>query len=98
MPWEYNGEYVWQFGRFGRGDIEAWTAANAVRYNFQGLPLEPRLGVRFDVASGDLNPRSPNLQTFNPLFPSGTTSTSRTPRPSNILDLHPVLDLSLARM
>ena len=25
----------------GSGDIDAWTAANAVRYNFQGLPLQP---------------------------------------------------------
>jgi len=95
MPWEYNGEYVWQFGRFGRGDIEAWTAANAVRYNFNGLPLRPRFGVRFDVASGDRNPRSPNLQTFNPLFPSGAYFNLANPiGPQNIIDLHPVLDLN----
>ena len=95
MPWEYNGEYVWQFGRFRRGDIEAWTAANAVRYNFQEWPLRPRLGLRFDVASGNLNPRSPNLQTFNPLFPSGAYFNLANPiGPQNIIDLHPVLDLN----
>jgi hypothetical protein len=95
MPWEYNLEYVWQTGRFGRGDIEAWTAANAVRYNFEGLPLRPRLGLRFDVASGDLNPHSPNLQTFNPLFPSGAYFNLANPiGPQNIIDLHPVLDLN----
>lgn len=96
MPWEYNGEYVWQFGRFGGGDIGAWTAANAIRYNFVGLPLSPRFGVRFDVASGDLNPRSPNLQTFNPLFPSGAYFNLANPiGPQNIIDFHPVLDLNL---
>jgi hypothetical protein len=95
MPWEYNGEYVWQFGSFGHGEIDAWTAANAIRYNFQGLPLSPRFGVRFDVASGDRNPRSPNLQTFNPLFPSGAYFNLANPiGPQNIIDLHPVLDLN----
>ncbi|MBV8229107.1 MAG: alginate export family protein [Planctomycetaceae bacterium] len=96
MPWEYNGEYVWQFGTFGHGEIDAWTAASAVRYNFEGLPLSPRFGVRFDVASGDLNPRSPNLQTFNPLFPSGAYFNLANPTigPQNIIDLHPVLDLN----
>jgi hypothetical protein len=50
--------------------------------------------VRFDVASGDLDPRSPNLQTFNPLFPSGAYSNLANPLgPRNIIDLHPVLDL-----
>jgi hypothetical protein len=43
MPWEYNLEYVWQFGTFGRGDINAWTAAHAVRYNFSDVPLKPGL-------------------------------------------------------
>lgn len=94
MPWEYNLEYVAQFGRFGSGDIQAWTAANAVRYNFDKRPLRPRFGVRFDVASGDRNPRSPNLQTFNPLFPSGAYFNLANPiGPQNIIDLHPVLDL-----
>lgn len=96
MPWEYNCEYVWQFGRFGNGDIEAWTAANAIRYNFKGLPLSPRLGLRFDIASGDLNPRSPNLQTFNPLFPSGAYFNLGNPiGPQNIIDIHPVIDFNL---
>jgi hypothetical protein len=94
LPWEYNLEYVWQFGTFGPGRIEAWTAAHAVRYNFSELPLKPRLGLRFDVASGDNNPASPNLQTFNPLFPSGAYFNLLNPvGPLNMIDLHPTLDL-----
>ena len=69
--WEYNLEYVYQFGTFGAGNINAWTAANAARYNFVDRPFTPATGVRFDVASGDQNPNSQNLQTFNPMFPSG---------------------------
>jgi hypothetical protein len=94
MPWEYNLEYVWQFGRFGSHNIEAWSAANAVRYNFSDLPLKPRLGLRFDTASGDNNPASANLQTFNPLFPSGQYFNLLNPvGPLNLIDLHPTLDL-----
>ena len=93
LPWEYNFEYVWQFGTFGQGNIMAWTAANAVRYNFD-LPFKPSFGVRADVASGDSSPNSPNLQTFNPLFPSGAYFNLANPiGPSNIIDLHPVLTL-----
>ncbi len=92
MPWEYNLEYVWQFGTFGPGNIQAWTAANAVRYNFSDLPLKPRLGLRFDIASGDNNLTSPNLQTFNPLFPTGVYFNFLNPvGPLNMIDLHPNL-------
>ena len=94
MPWEYNLEYVWQFGTFGPGTIEAWSAAHAVRYNFSDVPLKPRLGLRFDVASGDNNSSSANLQTFNPLFPSGIYFSLLNPvGPLNLIDLHPTLDL-----
>ena len=94
LPWEYNLEYDWQFGRFGPGNIEAWSAAHAIRYNFSDLPLKPRLGLRFDVTSGDNNPATPNLQTFNPLFPSGVYFNLLNPvGPLNLIDLHPTLDL-----
>src|SRR5262249_2594924 len=50
--------------------------------------------LRFDVASGDNNPASPNLQTFNPLFPSGVYFNLLNPvGPLNMIDLHPTLDL-----
>jgi hypothetical protein len=94
LPWEYNLEYDWQFGRFVPGSIEAWSAAHAVRYNFSDRPLKPRLGLRFDVASGDNNPATANLQTFNPLFPSGIYFNLLNPvGPLNIIDLHPTIDL-----
>lgn len=70
-PIEYNLEYVYQFGSFDGGQISAWTAANAIRYKLEELPLEPTPGVRFDIASGDRNALTRNLQTFNPLFPAG---------------------------
>jgi hypothetical protein len=94
LPWEYNLEYDWQFGKFGTGTIQAWSAAHAVRYNLSDLPLKPRVGLRFDITSGDNNPASPNLQTFNPLFPSGMYFNLLNPvGPLNMIDLHPTLDL-----
>jgi hypothetical protein len=94
LPWEYNLEYDWQFGEFGPGNLEAWSAAHAIRYNLSDLPLKPRLGLRFDVTSGDNNPASANLQTFNPLFPSGIYFNLLNPvGPLNMIDLHPTLDL-----
>jgi hypothetical protein len=94
LPWEYNLEYDWQFGKFGPGNLEAWSAAHAIRYNFSDLPWKPRLSLRFDFTSGDNNPASPNLQTFNPLFPSGMYFNLLNPvGPLNMIDLHPTLDL-----
>jgi hypothetical protein len=93
MPWEYDVEAIWQFGRFGRGSIEAWAIASATRYNFDALPLRPRIGLVADIASGDRNPRSPNLQTFNPMFPTGAYLNLANPiGPSNFIQLHPTAD------
>jgi hypothetical protein len=96
LPWEYNLEYDWQFGTFNSGQIEAWSAANAVRYNFSDEPLKPRVGIRLDATSGDNDPNSENLQTFNPLFPSGVYFNLLNPvGPLNLIDLHPTVDLTL---
>lgn len=96
MPVEYNVECMFQFGKFGDGSIQAWSIASAARYNFSETPLKPRLGLRADVASGDRNASSSNLQSFNPLFPSGVYFNLANPvGPINMIDLHPILDLSL---
>jgi hypothetical protein len=97
LPWEYNVELMYQFGTFNSGEIQAWSVASAARYNFSERPLKPRLGLRADVASGDKNRNSPNLQSFNPLFPSGIYFNLANPvGPINMIDLHPILDLTLS--
>src|SRR5205823_5863899 len=84
--------------KVGDWSLDAWWA-KPVRnnlYTLENLPFQPRPGVRFDVASGDRSAASPNLQTFNPLFPSGAYFNLTGPfGPSNIIDLHPTLDLTL---
>ena len=93
-PWEYDVEAIWQFGRFGRGSIEAGGIASAIRYNFDELPLRPRVGLVADITSGDRNPRSPNLQTFNPMLPTGAYLNLANPiGPANFIQLHPNTDV-----
>jgi hypothetical protein len=69
--WDWNFEFVYQFGGFGDGDISAWTAASDTGFTFADAPWSPRLGLKADVTSGDRDPNDRDLQTFNPLFPKG---------------------------
>jgi Alginate export len=93
-PWEYDIELISQFGKFGSGTIQAWGIASATHYNLPNLPLRPRLGLRADITSGDRNPRSANLQTFNPLFPTAAYYNLQDPSgPQNLIHVHPLLDL-----
>lgn len=94
--WDYNYELVYQWGGFGRGDIRAWTAASDDGYTLSRVRFRPRLGLKADVTSGDRDPRSPNLETFDPLFPRGAYfGEIALVGPANHVDLHPSLDLKV---
>lgn len=94
--WDYNFELVYQWGSFGPDDIDAWTIASDTGYTVKGVPLQPRLGLRADVTSGDHHPSDSKLETFNPLFPKGAYfSEAGLIGPQNHIDLHPMLDLHL---
>ncbi len=94
MPIDYNFEFIYQFGKFGSGDIQAWTAASDTGYTFDSLPFHPRLGLKADIISGDKDPNNPNLQTFNPLFPKGAYfSEDNLIGPANLINLNPTADL-----
>lgn len=93
-PLDYNFEFLYQWGSFGKGDISAWTAASDTGYSFGALPLRPRIGLRADIASGDEDPANPDLQAFNPLFPKGAYfSEAGLIGPVNFIDLNPCLNL-----
>jgi hypothetical protein len=97
LPWEYDIEILGQFGKLGSGTIQAWGIGSATHYNLTNLPLRPRLGLRADITSGDRNPNSAKLQTFNPLFPTGAYYNLMDPAgPQNLIHVHPVLDLQFA--
>jgi hypothetical protein len=92
--WDHNLEIAYQFGDFGPGRISAWTIASDTGFVWTNAFLQPRLGVKANISSGDHDPLSVDLQTFNPLFPRGAYfSESGLVGPVNLIDLHPSLDL-----
>jgi len=96
--WDYNLEALYQFGTFGRGEIQAWTAASDIGYTAHALPLEPRLGLKADIISGNRDPDGRTLGTFNALFPRGAYfGEIALIGPANLIDVHPALDLRLTR-
>jgi hypothetical protein len=94
--WDYNWELVYQIGSFGSNNINAWTVASETGYT---LPVRflPRLAIRADVASGGQSTHGGTLNTFNPLFPRGAYFGPKLTMfgPYNLMDLHPVLMLTL---
>ena len=91
---DYNWEAVYQGGSFAGENIRAWTTATETGYTWH-TPIQFRLALRADAASGDGNPSDRTLGTFNPLFPRGAYFGPKLVliAPSNIYDLHPVLFL-----
>src|SRR5207244_3925164 len=91
---DYNFEFVYQFGQFGSGNINAWTTASDTGYTFKDILWSPRLALRADIASGDKDPNKKELNTFNPLFPRGAYFTENALiGPQNFIDLHPYITL-----
>lgn len=95
-PLDWNFEFVGQSGSFGNGGIAAWTAASDTGWTFASAPLQPRVFLRADIASGDHD--GSNLGTFNPLFPRGAYfNDAALIGPQNLMDLQPGVDLVLTR-
>lgn len=96
LPWDYNFEAVYQFGRFGRDGLSAWTVASDSGYRWSELPLKPRLALKADVISGDRDPGDHTLGTFNPLFPKlAYFSENALVVPANLFNVYPYLNLAL---
>lgn len=97
-PWDWNNEFVYQFGDFGGGPISAWTVAFDIGHSWKEAWLAPRLGLAAAAASGDGNPTGRGLRTFNPLFPRGNYfSELALLGPRNFFNINPSLSLSLHR-
>jgi len=91
----YNVEAAYQFGKFGSGNIDAWTMAIELGYTFEETKLKPSVNLRNDYISGDRKASDGKLQTFNPLYPKGGYfGFNPLIGPSNLIDLHPYLTLS----
>ncbi len=68
---DWDAEAMTQNGNIGERAIHAWATGAIVGRTFKSVPLSPRVSLQFDAASGDKNPTDNQLNTFNPLFPSG---------------------------
>ena len=58
-------------GWVGDKESRAWAIGARGGYTFEDAPWTPRLGLQFDIASGDRHPGDGTVGTFNPLFPNG---------------------------
>ena len=92
----YDLEFQYQFGKFGEGNINAYTIAGEARYKFTEIRYEPELHFRAGIISGNKNPADANLQTFNPHYPQGSIfGQIAQVGPTNVIDIHPELLLYL---
>jgi len=90
----YNLEAAWQFGSFGNGDINAWTASVDAGYLFENVKGKPSVNLRNDYISGDHTKGDGHLQSFNPLYPKGGYfGFSPQVGPVNLADLHPYANM-----
>jgi len=68
---DWDAEAMSQNGRIGGQSIRAWATGAVIGRTFGSTSLRPRISLQFDAASGDKSPTDNQLDTFNPLFPSG---------------------------
>ena len=69
LYFEVEGAY--QLGRFLQGDISAWMLVFMSVLRLPQIALHPEIALGVGAASGDGNPASATLNTFNTLFPTG---------------------------
>jgi Alginate export len=94
---DYNYEAVYQFGNFGDASIRAWDLATDTGYTWHAVRFQPRLGVRFDITSGDSDLSDDRLENFNPLFAATAYSgLAGLIGPSNAIDFAPSITLKFS--
>jgi hypothetical protein len=68
---DWDAEAMSQSGRIGVQAIRAWATGAVIGRALSSARFRPRISLQFDAASGDKSPTDNQLDTFNPLFPSG---------------------------
>jgi hypothetical protein len=96
--WDYNDEFTFQWGWFRSGDIRAWAVSTEHGYRLEQAPLRPRFGLRAVAFSGDQNPSSRNVGTFNSIYEQGPYfSYAELFARRNLVALQPSADLTLMK-
>ncbi|HUL72818.1 MAG TPA: alginate export family protein [Vicinamibacterales bacterium] len=87
-------DLVGQWGHFNGAPVRAWAFAAETGYRLSSSRLAPRLSIRTDLASGDRDPASARLESFDPLFPGNSYSGNvGLFGPTNLTDLTPAFTL-----
>ena len=68
---DWDLEAMVQRGQVGAKRIRAWAVGSMAGYTFAQQPWTPRLGLQFDMATGDRHAGDGTVGTFNPLFSNG---------------------------
>jgi len=68
---DWDAEAMSQNGRIGARAIRAWATGVVIGQTLGSSTVRPRISLQFDAASGDKNSTDNQLNSFNPLFPSG---------------------------
>jgi len=90
-------ECLYQFGSLAEKSIKAWTASFKSRYSFGGK-LNLTVGLKTEVITGDRHYHDNEINTFNPLFPSGAYfGLAALIGPANLFDFHPSLTMQLSK-
>jgi len=96
-PFNLDFECLYQLGSLGDKSIRAWTASFKSRYRFSGK-FTPTVGLKTEIISGDRQYHDDEINTFNPLFPSGAYfGLAALIGPANLFDFHPSLTLLLSK-
>ena len=95
--WDLDTDLARQYGTFAGRDIRAWAIGADGGFTFD-TSLKPRLGLRFDGASGGSSTDPNSLDTFNPLFPKGLYfDESMLTTYANLLSVRPSLTITPVR-
>lgn len=96
--WNYDVEALYQFGSWRDQVIHAYTASVDASYTFHHQKMQPAVGLKTELISGDRNVNDEEMNTFNPLFPRGAYfGLAALIGPVNLIDVHPSVSIKPVR-